>query len=423
MGFAMEDYREVQIMYATQRLFCTVLSLVFACLTLNAEEGNPSASPIVDDQKPGKRVALVIGNSAYEITTLALPNPVNDARALSALLKTLDFDVIEGLNLDKRAMDDRIAQFAEKAETAEVTLFYYAGHGMQVDGRNYILPIDAEPKTIAALGFQTVKLDEIFPVMVGPKRIGIALLDACRNNPLSRQFSAVSRSAAVGRGLSIPETAAGGIFIGFATAPGETADDGEGPNSPFAAALLKYLGAPGIEIGQTMKRVMAEVASNTHNGQRPWVHSDITTDFYMKPAPPENREVDKAEVDKAALTDEDKKAIIVRQVPRETGDQAADERKIVEITFSVDVDPNYKQKPKSQILAQVEKVQYGFNERWFQPATRTVESPFDDFKYSIKVWGITQVKVAVYLKNPPELLFFGGSMNLTRPSELTASKY
>src|SRR5215813_12406967 len=137
----MKNYRDMKIMYVMQRIFSAVLFLVFACLTLNAEEGNPSASPIADDQKPRKRVALVIGNSAYEIT---LPNPVNDARALSALLKTLDFDVIEGLNLDKQAMDDRIAQFADEAQTAEVTLFYYAGHGMQVDGRNYILPIDAK---------------------------------------------------------------------------------------------------------------------------------------------------------------------------------------------------------------------------------------------------------------------------------------
>jgi hypothetical protein len=396
------------------------MTLVFACLTLNAEEGNPSASPIADDQKPGKRVALVIGNSAYEIATLTLPNPVNDARALSALLKTLDFDVIEGLNLDKQAMDNRISQFADEAQTAEVTLFYYAGHGMQVDGRNYILPIDAKLKNTAALGFQTVELEKILPLMAGPKCIGIALLDACRDNPLSRQFSTVEkRSGAVGRGLTIPpEIPAGGILIGFATAPGETAADGAGPDSPFAVALLKYLGAPGIEIAQTMRRVMADVASNTSGQQRPWVHSNIAIDFYMKPAATKNQVVSET-----ALTDEDKKAIIVRQIPRETGEQTEGERKMVEVTFSVDVDPNYKHKPKAQILAQVEKVQYGFDERWFQPPTRTIESPFNGFKYTIKAWGITQVKVAVYLKDPPELLFFGGSMNLTRPSELAASKY
>jgi|GEM_PF-6199783 len=114
-----------------------------------------------------------------------------------------------------------------------------------------------------------------------------------------------------------------------------------------------------------------------------------------------------------ALTETDKRAIIIRQSPRDTGETTPDGRKIVELTFSLDVDTGTGNKSKTQIMAQVEKVEYGFDERWFEPATKIVESSINDFRYRINVWGITRVKAAVYLKNPPELLLFGGSMNLT----------
>lgn len=229
---------------------------------------------------PGKRVALVIGNGAYQ-NAPQLPNPRNDASDIAELLHGLGFEVVDGFDLDKRAFEERIVEFSERTEGAEATLFYYAGHGMQVDGRNYLLPIDAALEKKASLPFQTVPVDTVLRFMTARNRVAIALLDACRDNPLSRRF-ALTRSSAAGLGLAMPITG-GGIMIGFATAPGETAADGDGRNSPFAAALLRHLGTPGVEIGRAMRRVMGDVSTATNDRQRPWVHSDISVDFYMLP--------------------------------------------------------------------------------------------------------------------------------------------
>ena len=230
----------------------------------------------------GKRVALVIGNGAYRHAP-PLPNPANDARDMAGLLEGLGFETVFGVNLDRAGMEDRIRAFADRSANAAVTLFYYAGHGMQVDGRNYLIPVDAALSTASALQFETVEADTVLRFMVGGDRIAIALLDACRDNPLSRSFVA-TRSAGASRGLALPATG-GGIMIGFATAPGETAADGEGRNSPFAAALLRHLGAPDTEISRTMRRVMADVSASTRERQRPWIHSDIAVDFYLNPDP------------------------------------------------------------------------------------------------------------------------------------------
>lgn len=122
-----------------------------------------------------------------------------------------------------------------------------------------------------------------------------------------------------------------------------------------------------------------------------------------------------------ALSDADRKAIVVRQDRRETGEQTPDGRKLIELSYSVGVNPAYKAKPASQILAQIDKVEYGFDERWFDPATHTVTTPANGFRYSTRVWGITRVKAVIYLKNPPDLLLFAGSMNLTSPTQLAAT--
>lgn len=262
------------------RVLVGMVLLVLACMS-QAQAADRGATPLPREKIAGKRVALVIGNGAYRHAP-ALANPVNDARDMATLLAGMGFEVIDGTDLTRRSMEERIRTFAEKAGDAAVTLFYYAGHGMQADGRNYLIPTDAVLETKTALEFETVEADTVLRYMVGADRIAIALLDACRDNPLSRRFTA-TRSAGVGRGLAMP-AAGGGIMIGFATAPGETAADGDGRNSPFAAALLRHLGAPGMEISQTMRRVMADVSATTGDRQRPWVHSDIAVDFYMLPA-------------------------------------------------------------------------------------------------------------------------------------------
>jgi uncharacterized caspase-like protein len=189
------------------------------------------------------RVALVIGNGAYQ-NAVTLPNPPRDAKSMADLLRALKFQVIEGEDLDKTALEGKLREFAKAAEAAKVTFVFYAGHGMQVNGSNYLIPIDAKLADASALDFETVKVDRIFHYATSPNGIAIVLLDACRDNPLSRRFARsfkTTRSAKVGKGLAPPDVSGGGIIVGFATAPGDEASDGNGAHSPFTAALLKEL--------------------------------------------------------------------------------------------------------------------------------------------------------------------------------------
>jgi caspase domain-containing protein len=234
---------------------------------------------------PQKRVALVIGNSSYQNAT-ELPNPRNDAAAISAKLTELGFDVVEGQDLDKTGMEKSVRLFISKVEGADVSLFFYAGHGMQVAGKNYLIPIDARLEDAAAVDFETIDADRILGYMSDENRVAIAFLDACRDNPLARRFArslGATRSAAIGRGLAVPSGLGGGMLIGFATAPGEVALDGDGKNSPFTTALLKYLPEQHLEIQQMMTKVKSEVYEATNKQQSPWHNSDLRKEFYLKP--------------------------------------------------------------------------------------------------------------------------------------------
>jgi uncharacterized caspase-like protein len=233
------------------------------------------------------RVALVIGNGAYR-NAVALPNPVRDAASIADLLRRLNFKVVEGEDLDKASLDAKLREFAELAEGAEVTFVFYAGHGMQVNGKNYLIPVDAKLANSSALDFETVDVDRILNyARAGQDRIAVVLLDACRDNPLSRRFArsfVASRSGSTGVGLASPDVTGGGLVIGFATAPGQVASDGAGMHSPFTAALLRELPAPGIEIQQALTRVKADVYSATKGSQEPWHNSNLRFEFYLNPA-------------------------------------------------------------------------------------------------------------------------------------------
>ncbi len=231
-----------------------------------------------------RKVALVIGNEAYKHTT-RLKNPKNDARAMSAMLKRLGFEVVFGTDLNKRSLEETVRKFVTKLRRADVSLFFYAGHGLQVSGRNYLIPIDAAVKDETALDFELVKVSVISNYMGGNGNVGVILLDACRDNPLTRSMAANlgTRSSQVGRGLARIPSIGGGLLVGFATAPGDVAADGTGKNSPFTTALLKHLPTPGLEIQRLMTRVKAEVASMTNNHQRPWHNSDLTKEVVLFP--------------------------------------------------------------------------------------------------------------------------------------------
>jgi tetratricopeptide (TPR) repeat protein len=228
-----------------------------------------------------RRVALVIGNGKYQFAA-PLPNPPNDAADIAKALRKLGFDVVEGRDLDRRGMDDVIRQFGRKLDGAEIALFFYAGHGLQVNGKNYLVPVDAKLERPGDLALDAVDIGNVLAQMEAEKRVNLIFLDACRDNPLARSLarSLGTRSSAVGQGLASIQSAIG-TMIAYATQPDNVALDGEGRNSPFTAALLKHLVTPGLEIGTLMKRVRADVIAATREKQVPWDHSSLVGDVIL----------------------------------------------------------------------------------------------------------------------------------------------
>ena len=260
-----------------------------------------------------KRVALVIGNSAYE-NVPRLTNPSNDAADVAAKLKGLGFEVVEGIDLGKRDMEKRIRAFAEALSGADVGLFYYAGHGLQVDQRNFLAPIDAQLKSESDLDFEAVQLDLVLKNMVRNASTSIVFLDACRDNPLAANLAQVGRSLDVGRGLARVEAAAS-MMIVYATEPGKVALDGTGRNSPFTGALLRHIDTEGASIGDVMIAVRNDVLSETGGKQRPFESASLTGQFFFKPKP-------KQTADKASSSS-DEIAVLREQIAKLQADQGA----------------------------------------------------------------------------------------------------
>jgi hypothetical protein len=232
----------------------------------------------------GRRLALVVGNSAYQHAPY-LKNPRNDASDLAAVLEQLGFTVTKGVDLDKPAMDRKIQEFAAALHGAEAGVFFYAGHGLQVNGINYLVPIDAELASAAAPDFELVRLDAVQRSMERESATNILFLDACRNNPLARNLarSMGTRSAEIGRGLAAAESGIG-TLISFSTQPGNVAFDGGGRNSPFTTALLKQLASSGEDLSSLLIDVRNDVMSSTQNQQVPWEHSALRAKFYFAAA-------------------------------------------------------------------------------------------------------------------------------------------
>lgn len=229
----------------------------------------------------GRRVALVIGNSGYKFTP-PLGNPKNDAADISSAFKTFGVEVFEGVDLDKAGMERLMRDYASALTGAEVGIFFYAGHGLQVNGVNYLVPIDAQLMTASSLDFELVRLDLIQRTMERETPTNILFLDACRNNPLARNLarSLGTRSTEIGRGLATVE-AGQGTLISFSTQPGNVALDGVGRNSPFAGALVKHIVKPGDDLSNILIKVRTDVMEATHRSQVPWEHSSLTSQFYF----------------------------------------------------------------------------------------------------------------------------------------------
>ena len=250
----------------------------------------PAAIPSAANAQ--ERVALVIGNGGYhkEPRIAPLDNPVNDASDIAAALRRMGFSVITGIDLDKRDMELRIREFSDKLkqDTTKVALFYYAGHGVQVADKNYLLPVDARVKEIDQLELDAITLDTVLRQMENFDRANLIFLDACRNNPFADlPRGPKSRAIKVARaGLAHVDSGAG-LFISFAATPNQVALDGEGQrNSPFTAALLKHIETPGAGITKIQANVVKEVWEKTKQSQRPWLHSSLGDEGILVAAPP-----------------------------------------------------------------------------------------------------------------------------------------
>jgi hypothetical protein len=225
----------------------------------------------------GVRQALVIGNSDYAYAGM-LRNPVNDANAISAALQQLGFEVITITNANQRKMENSIREFGKQLmQNKGVGLFYFAGHGIQFDGENYLLPTDIDASTEEDVRYDAVPLGKLLTQMRSAKNgMNIVVLDACRNNPFARSFRSSSRGLA-------QVTAPTGSFISYATAPGSVAADGDGENGLFTEQLLKHMNTPGLKLEDVFKQVRVDVQRESGNQQVPWDSSSVTGDFYFIP--------------------------------------------------------------------------------------------------------------------------------------------
>ena len=229
-----------------------------------------------------RRKALVVGNGRY-VAANPLRNASSDAIAMAGKLRALNFDVTLAVDVDKDSFEASVNRFAGSLQGAEAALFYYAGHGLQVDGRNYMVPVDARADNEADLPFQLVALDIVLNRLASNRLTSIVILDACRDNPLGARLAKAlgERATAVGKGLATVKAGVG-TLISFSTQPGNAALDGDGTHSPFTQSLLTHIEAPNIDVLDTMKRVRRDVVTVTRSEQVPWDNSSLIDAFYFK---------------------------------------------------------------------------------------------------------------------------------------------
>ncbi|MBW8270689.1 caspase family protein, partial [Caldovatus aquaticus] len=228
-----------------------------------------------------ERIALVIGNGAYR-TVPRLANPGRDAQGMAEILRGIGFRVDLVRDATRAQQEEALRRFGRAADGAEIALFFYAGHGIQVGGENYLMPVDARVADARDIDYELVALPLVTRAMERA-RVRILILDACRDNPLAAQVRGLSGTRSVGRGLARIEQVDLGTLVAFATSPGAVALDGSGGNSPFTAALLRHLPTPGLEIRQVMTRVRASVVQQTGGQQIPWDNSSLVTEVVLRP--------------------------------------------------------------------------------------------------------------------------------------------
>jgi hypothetical protein len=242
-----------------------LLSLIFALVISAASSAHAE-----------KRVALVIGNSAYAKVP-ALPNPANDAKALGELLTNAGLDVVvTKTNLDLASMRRTLREFAGIARDADVVIVFYAGHGIEVNGINYVVPVDAVLERDIDVEDETVSLDRITQIIEPARHLRMVILDACRDNPFASGMKRTIANRSIGRGLAqVDVSGVADTLVAFAAKAGSTAADGDGAHSPFTAALLRHLATPGLDVRLALGRVRDDVIATTGGRQEPFVYSSL----------------------------------------------------------------------------------------------------------------------------------------------------
>ncbi len=250
-----------------------VLLLVGALFSWGQSQPPERGIGVAPIQKKERRVALVIGNATYAESPLR--NPVNDARAIAKALRECGFEVSEGFNQSREQMLRAIETFRAQLTPSSIALFYFAGHGMQINEENFLIPVDARIQRELDVEIEGVKLARILNGMNDARsRVNLVILDACRNNPFARSF----RSGA--KGLS-DVVAPSGTLIAYATAPRQTASDGSGDNGLYTEELLSAIRTPGLLVEQVFKRVRERVEAKSAGAQTPWENSSLKGDFYF----------------------------------------------------------------------------------------------------------------------------------------------
>jgi len=242
-----------------------------------------SASPVLAE----KRVALVIGNSSYKNVS-RLVNPVNDAAAIAKLFKEAGFDLVDSRNdLGVAELRRAIRDFSDTARDADVAVVYFAGHGIEVDGSNYLIPVDAVLERDIDVDDETLSLDRVTRVLDPVKRLRLVILDACRDTPFTRTMRRTLATRSIGRGLARVEPTTSDTLIAFAAKAGSTASDGGSRHSPFTAAILKHIAQPGLDLRIAFGRVRDDVLKATGFKQEPFVYGSLGgSEVWLVPPPP-----------------------------------------------------------------------------------------------------------------------------------------
>lgn len=236
-----------------------------------------------------KKVAMVVGNSVYE-TAATLPNTLNDAKAVAAALERLGFEVLTAYDMPQAALLQKLDEFSTALKDSDAAVFFYAGHGMQLDGENYLMPVDIKVENELSVRYGALALSDVLREVERLSKISIVIIDACRNNPFAAQLAAANptRAVNVAQGLARLSPSGSGTIIAYAAAAGEVASDGAGEHSPYTAALLAEIEKPGVEVGLLFRRVGGRVMEATQGQQRPEIVVRLASEYYlseMKAAP------------------------------------------------------------------------------------------------------------------------------------------